>query len=103
MKVSIEQLQKKPVIDLLIIHSLQNSLYQATAVIGDDSYRVIAANGRPLTARDKTALLQHFKDCRVLNTRLRQSSAYDEMVSQPLRQSANTLEVPLGGQSLIND
>lgn len=103
MKITLKQLQSQPAIDLLVIHSLQNSLYQATAIIGNDSYCVIAANGRPLTCRDKTALLQHFKECRVLNTRLRQSSAYDEMVSQPVRESANTLDVPLGGQSLIND
>lgn len=100
MKITLKQLRSQPTIDLLVIHSLQNSLYQAAVTLGDHSYRVVEDNGRPLTRRDKTVLLEQFKDCRIMKTRLRQSSAYDEMVAQPVRDSDNTLEVPLGGQPL---
>lgn len=99
MKLSLAELELATRIDCLIVHSLENSLYQASVRLGTEEYWVTDGDGRILKHRNKADLLARFAKClaRALIGRavLRHSSAYDEMIGQPFREQANTLEVPL--------
>lgn len=96
MKLSLSQLKALPAIDKLIVHSLECGLYQAGVQVGDAEYTVSDGRGGFLRSHNKHQLLEHFSGCQVLKTVLRHSSAYDEMVGQPVREQTNMLEVPLG-------
>ncbi|GEM75054.1 DUF6482 family protein [Vibrio sagamiensis] len=100
MAIALSKLEKYFYIDKLVIHSIDLALYQASVVIDGQESMIIDDSG--LLLREHSILAMQ-KRCRHLkaNTHvLRQSSAYDEMVGQPTRETANTLEVPIGNHKL---
>lgn len=78
-----------------IIHSLDLALYQVTLMI-DGEERLLAENsGRPFRRHSLQAVREALRLLPLSSLCLRQQSAYDEMVGQPVRETRNTLEVPL--------
>ncbi|CAM2996294.1 DUF6482 family protein [Vibrio neptunius] len=95
MKMSLSKLEKFFFIDKLVIHSLDLSLYQASVVIEGQEFHVLDEQGQMLRA---LSVVEMQKKCAKLNVKhqyLRHTSAYDEMVGCPTKESSNTLEVPL--------
>ena len=96
MNISLSQLTKVPSIEKLVIHSLDLSLYQASVVIGTEELMVVDDHNRYLRKHSKLELQSLFKNLPIARTVLRQHSAYDEMIGQPVRDGSNHLEVDLG-------
>ena len=96
MQIKIEELRKVHFIDKAIIHSLDMSLYYLSVVVGGHESQVVDGDGNVLSSRNKQALQDWLEDYSVRQVVLRHSSAYDEMIGQPLRDIDNQLEVPLG-------
>ena len=95
MKITLPQLQYSLGLTRVVVHSLDFSIYLAYAEFGDDAFLVTEPDGKPLRTSNLTAMKQRLAGLAIPALYLRQQSAYDEMVGQPLRQGANTLEVPL--------
>ncbi len=88
------------VIDKVIIHSLDCSLYQVSIEQNGRETWVMDKNGQPMTARNILELEAKFERFQVNSMVLRHESAYDEMVNQPVRQGSNRMEVPIGRNRL---
>jgi len=69
-------------------------MYQLLVLIDGEERLVWGSASQPLTARSLTAMRDRIKHLAFGSIVMRQNSAYDEMISQPLR-VANTLEVPV--------
>jgi hypothetical protein len=95
MKITLQQLQHSVGVSRIVVHSLDFSIYLAYAEFGQDAFLVTEPDGKPLRTSNLTAMKQRLAGVAAPALYLRQQSAYDEMVGQPLRQGANTLEVPL--------
>ncbi len=79
----------------VVIHSLAEALYQVTVSV-DGEERLLAENdGSAFRCYSVQQAREALQLMPVASLRLRQRSAYDEMVGQPLREQDNTLEVPL--------
>lgn len=94
---TVSELRSEGQTSKLIIHSLDMSLYQASAVVDGREHLVTDDDGRPLRAFNKLELLSLLRNVPAQERVLRHQSAYDEMINQPVRLEPNTLEVPLGG------
>ncbi len=103
MNVSLANLKRFSFIDVVIIHSIDLSLYQVSVVVDGKEYYVVDKRGQPLKSHNKLELQALFKNIDVGVMRLRQQSAYDEMIGQPLRSGDNTLEVSLGNTLFGNE
>ncbi|TGD72830.1 hypothetical protein E4634_13580 [Mangrovimicrobium sediminis] len=79
----------------VVVHSLDMALYQVTLQIDGGEHLLAEDSGRPLRSRNLVSLLELLSRLPVASAVLRQRSAYDEMVGQPLRDGDNALELPL--------
>lgn len=95
MKISLQQLQRSVGLTRVVIHSLDFSIYLAYAEFGGDPLLVTEVDGKPLRTRNITEMKQRLAAVPLPALFLRQQSAYDEMVGQPVRMGDNALEVPL--------
>lgn len=95
MKITLQQLQNSVGLTRVVVHSLDFSIYIAYALFGEDAFLVTEADGQPLRTSNLTAMKQRLADVAAPGLYLRQQSAYDEMVGQPVRAGDNTLEIPL--------
>lgn len=93
---TISDLKNINYIERVIIHSLDLALYHVSVIIEGKEFYVYGNNDLPLKARSKNELQTIFEKFNVGSTYLRASSAYDEMIGQPIREQDNTLEVALG-------
>ncbi|MEH6592125.1 MAG: DUF6482 family protein [Halioglobus sp.] len=84
---------KKPV--AVVIHSLDQSLYQLSALVDGEEHLVMDDNGRPYRSRNLEKVREILQLLPVASITLRQKSAYDEMIGQPSREEDNTLEIAL--------
>ena len=84
----------------VIIHSLDQALYQVTLLIDGEEYLLLENAGRPFRRHSLGKVRKALQNLPVASLTLRQQSAYDEMIGQPNREGPNTLEVPL---SLADD
>jgi hypothetical protein len=100
MRITIEQLKKTYFIDKAIIHSADLSLYFLSVELDGQEYVVVDKTGRALRSHNKLDLQQVLQMVSVNQVVLRHSSAYDEMVGQPVRVLSNQLEVPLGNADM---
>lgn len=99
MAISLKALKKLTTLERVIIHSVDLSLYLVSVIIDDEEHYVVDDNDRPVRSHNKLALQSLFDRHEVKAMVLRQQSAYDEMVGQPVKES-NTLEVSLGDNKL---
>jgi len=84
----------------LIVESLENNLYQAFIEVADEECLILDNDGKPLSAHSLGEMHEYLEGFRFKKAWLRQQSAYDEMIGQPIRAADNTLKVPLGWSSL---
>ena len=82
------------------IHSLDLALYQVTLVIDGKEHLLVEDSRQPFKRRSLQAVREVLRLLPVASITLRQQSAYDEMIGQPVREQDNALQVPL---SLDND
>lgn len=100
MSISLADVKKMNFIDSVIVHSLNFALYQVSIVIDGEEHYVLDKQGLLLKSHHKLALQAVFEKLNVGSMRLRHQSAYDEMIGQPIRENANTLDVPLGNVAM---
>ncbi len=96
----VKELQNVLSFEKVIIHSLAPNLYQVSVMIDKEEVFLLDGKGKFLTSHNKQDLQSLFKGKKVDVMVLRQQSAYDEMVGQPIRVSTNCLEVPIGNVDL---
>ncbi len=95
MKITLQQLQNSVGLTRMVVHSLDFSIYLAYAEFADEAFLVTEVDGKLLRTSNLTAMKQRLADIAMPGLFLRHQSAYDEMVGQPPRAGANTLEIPL--------
>lgn len=95
MKKSFRDLQRSNQKVVMVVHSLEQALYQVTVSIDGKDYLLTENNGRPFRRHSLSEVREALQILPVERLSLRHSSAYDEMIGQPLREQENTLEVPL--------
>ncbi|KID55590.1 hypothetical protein N473_17290 [Pseudoalteromonas luteoviolacea CPMOR-1] len=100
MKITLAALGDKATIDKFVVNSLDQALYQLTVCLGDTEYVVVDERGETLRAHNPLALQKRVQHLPYQKMTLRQQSAYDEMIGQPLREGSNQLEVPFGDNKL---
>ncbi|KAA1190080.1 hypothetical protein F0M18_13525 [Pseudohalioglobus sediminis] len=79
----------------VVIHSLEQALYQVTITIDDSTYLLAENNGKTFRCHSLQRAREALQTMPVASIVLRQLSAYDEMIGQPVRDQGNTLEIPL--------
>ncbi len=83
-------------IDKLIIRAIEGGAYLAFIEVDGEEHLIVDKKGAPLKSFNKIDLQKAFSAFTLGATVLQHESAYDEMIGQPMRQSSNRLEVPLG-------
>ncbi len=99
---TIKQIKALSIIDRVVIHSLDQSLYQVSIEVDGEQHYLVDEKNKPVKSSNKLDLQAIFERLNVREMILRHESAYDEMVGQPIREQKNTLEVRLGGTTLSN-
>lgn len=99
MKIKITDLIHLQPFNKIVIHALDYMLYQVLIEIDSQEHLLYNDDGSPYRCHGTVDIQELFSAYRFSQVILRQSSAYDEMIGQPIRQEANTLEVPLFWES----
>ncbi|MEH6592345.1 MAG: DUF6482 family protein [Halioglobus sp.] len=102
MKMSIAEASKWPSTLAAVVHSIDMVGYQASVVIDSDEYRLVDVTGKPLRCKNLTKMREMLRALPLTSIVLRHTSAYDEMVAQPIRQANNTLEVSVALESSLD-
>ena len=99
MKISLTQLQQlqRPVAAL--VYSLERSIYQVYIRMPDGEALLMNNDGKVFQRRNLQSVREALHSSPVSTLQLRQHSAYDEMIGQPLREQDNLLELPLSLES----
>ena len=79
----------------VIVHSLDQALYQVTIVMNGQESLLVENDGGVFRRHGLEGVRRALVDLPVASLVLRQESAYDEMIGQPLREGSNRLEIPL--------
>ena len=90
-KVFSQRLEPVPV----VVHSLEQALYQVTVVIGGEELLLVENNGKTFRRHNLQQVREALQSMPVASLTLRHQSAYDEMIGQPSREGSNALEVAL--------
>ena len=77
------------------VHSFERSLYQVTVCVDGREHLLLEESGRTFRRRSINAVREALAEVALEELVLRQESAYDEMIGQPVRQQDNALVVPL--------
>lgn len=101
MAITKEKLKTRKQIDKVVIHSHDLSLYLVSVFLDGEEHYVVDRKNKPIREFSKQKLQALFQHHVVAEMVLRQQSAYDEMIGQPLRDGENTLEVPIGNREII--
>ena len=100
MAISVSTLNKYFVVEKLIYHSIDLSLYQASAIIDGVEHYVSDERGKLLRSTKLLELQKQLRKVAAESTVLRQTSAYDEMIGGPEKGESNALEVPVADNQL---
>ena len=79
----------------VVIHSLEQALHQVTVDIAGKRHLLIENSGKTFRCHSLQQAREALQLLPVASLTLRQQSAYDEMVGQPVREQGNALQVPL--------
>jgi len=96
----ISKLEKYLVVEKLIFHSVDLSLYQASAIIEGEEHFITDNKGVLLRSRSLVELQKQLREVSASQSVLRHTSAYDEMIGGAEKPSTNALEVPLRDNQL---
>ena len=100
MAIALSKLTKYFVVDKLIYHSIDLSLYQVSAIIEGVEHYVSDERGKLLRSTKLLELQKQLRKVTAEITVLRQTSAYEEMIGGPEKVDTNALEVPLADNQL---
>ena len=103
MTIKMQEVRALPQIDKVTIHSLDLCLYQVSILYRGEEHYITDSGGKLLRSHNLVSMQALFEGLRVKQMVLRQQSAYDEMVGQPLRQGSNAIEVPLANDNRVGD
>ena len=95
MKISFEEFARRAEPVDVIIHSLEQALYQVTLLIDNREQLLVENDGRTFRRHSLQQVREALQTMPVSSLRLRHQSAYDEMIGQPLREGSNALDLPL--------
>ena len=100
MTIEISKLEKYFVVEKLVIHSVDLSLYQASAFIDGQEHFITDNKGALLRSRSLVELQKQLREVSANESVLRHTSAYDEMIGGADKPATNALEVPLADNLL---
>ncbi len=100
MTIPLSKLEKYFVVEKLIFHSVDLSLYQASAIIDGKEQYITDDKGVLLRSINLVELQKRLREVAAKQTVLRQTSAYDEMIGGAEKPASNALEVPLTDNQL---
>jgi hypothetical protein len=100
MAMSLSKLEKYFVIDKLIYHSVDLSLYMVSAIIEGEEHYISDGKGALLKSSKLMELQKMLRGTAATETVLRHTSPYDEMIGGPEKGASNALEVPLADNQL---
>ena len=100
MTIAISKLEKYAVVEKLILHSVDLSLYQASVIIDGQEHFIVDNKGALLRSRSLLELQKLLHQVCATQAVLRHTSAYDEMIGGPEKPFTNALEVPLADNQL---
>ncbi len=83
----------------VVIDSYEGGIYQAFVNDIGGERLIWLDDDTPLKTRSLIEICEQLESLSLCSLQLRQQSAYDEMVGQPLREADNTLTVPLYPQT----
>ena len=89
------RIKSLPLIEKVIVHSIEGGLYLVSIVIDGDEQYVANAAGEPIKHHNKLDILRLFDPKKVKEAVLRHESAYDEMVGSTYDKTDNAMEVPI--------
>ncbi|MFK7975434.1 MAG: DUF6482 family protein [Halioglobus sp.] len=95
MKKSFRELQKEGRSAQAVVHSVDQSLYQVTLWIDGEEHLLTENTGKTFCRHSLNEVREALALLPIETASLRQTSAYDEMIGQPVRVQDNALEVPL--------
>ena len=81
MKISLNALlSAQPIIERLVLNSFGCAIYLVDVRVQSHTFRVVDEHGKPLVFRSQLAAKKPFKGLAVVETLLRHSSPYSEMI-----------------------
>lgn len=89
-------LSQFPIIDKVILESLEQALYRVVIEVGGQQYYVLESPRKSLVRRSVVALQKILKPYTILNMYLSHKSPYDEMIGHEVNPNSNELLVPIG-------
>ncbi len=95
MKISFQRLLRRGRPSHLVIHSLDQALYQVRVRFDAQEFLLTENDGSAFRRHSLNAVREALQLLPVASLTLRQTSAYDEMIGQPSRDCDNALEVSL--------
>ena len=96
MKIKLREARRMAERPIAIIQSLDQALYHVTLLIDGDECLLAEDSGRPFRRHSLNDVREVLHTLPLAGAKLRQTSAYDEMIGQPPREGSNVMEVPLG-------
>ncbi len=100
MTIPLSKLEKYFVVEKLIFHSVDLSLYQASAIIVGKEQYITDDKGVLLRSINLVELQKRLRNVAANESVLRHTSAYDEMIGGAAKPASNALEVPLADNQL---
>lgn len=100
MTTTMKALKSHEHIEKVIIHSLDQALYQVSVMLDGEEHYVTDNHGQLIRSHNMLSILVFFEDLPVKETILRHQSAYDEMIGLTPGYGNNQLEVPIGSNRL---
>jgi hypothetical protein len=98
--IALSKLEKYFVVDKLIYHSVDLSLYQVSAILDGVEEYVTDHKAVLLRSINLIELQKLLRKVSATETVLRHTSAYDEMIGGCEKPASNALEVPLADNQL---
>jgi hypothetical protein len=95
MKLTVEQFSSLEEPVPVVVHSIEQALYQVTVLIDGAEHLLVENSGRTFRRHSLQQVREALQTLPVASITLRQVSAYDEMIGQPAREHSNALSIPL--------
>ncbi|MFT7389090.1 MAG: GH43 family beta-xylosidase [Candidatus Endobugula sp.] len=92
----LSELSRFPVIDKVILESLEQALYRLVIEVDQQQYYVLEKKGKSLTRRSVVAIQELLTPFVIRGMYLSHQSPYDEMIGHEVNSSSNEMLVPIG-------
>lgn len=95
MRIKSDDIRRSEIPTKFIVYSIDGSIYQVFAQTLAGEALLLGDDGQILRWRNLQSVRDFLRQLSVSEVILRQNSAYDEMIGQPVSELPNTLELPL--------